>query len=259
MHRKFLKWLLGVKVSTCNAAVYGEIGRYPLFITQQVRIIKYFIKLYTKKTENSILVTTMEKMRTLAENNVHLVNWASKVRHILQSAGFNNVWLYPSSVNVVEFSKLLRRRLFDLYLNKWSGDVAELSSSYLFKILEKEFSLADYLYKIDEFNTRKWISRLRLASHSLSIETGRHENIERRNRFCLLCDLYDIEDEFHFVLKCPIYNDLRKKYIPTYYITKPSMFKFISLLKCTKKKTIVNLSHFIKHAMSQRNTLKNLI
>ena len=30
VHLKFCKQLLGVKTSTCNMAVYGELGRYPL-------------------------------------------------------------------------------------------------------------------------------------------------------------------------------------------------------------------------------------
>ena len=49
VHRKFLKRLLGVKINTNNNAIYGELGRYPLYINRYVRIIKYFLKL------NSIL------------------------------------------------------------------------------------------------------------------------------------------------------------------------------------------------------------
>ena len=42
IHLKFCKQLLGVKTSTCNmAAVYGELGRYPLFVNRYTRIIKY--------------------------------------------------------------------------------------------------------------------------------------------------------------------------------------------------------------------------
>ena len=36
------------------------------------------------------------------------------------------------------------------------------------------------------------------------IELGRHNNIPRNERKCTLCNLNDIEDEFHFVLKCPV-------------------------------------------------------
>ena len=37
-------------------------------------------------------------------------------------------------------------------------------------------------------------------------------NIVQTNRLCPICHT-DIEDEFHFILNCPMYNDLRKLYI----------------------------------------------
>ena len=35
----------------------------------------------------------------------------------------------------------------------------------------------------------------------------------------------DIEDEFHFILICPAYIDLRKTYIHKYFHTRPSGYK----------------------------------
>ena len=35
-------------------------------------------------------------------------------------------------------------------------------------------------------------------------------NVERNERLCLMCNLYIIEDEIHFILICPLYNDLRE-------------------------------------------------
>ena len=55
------------------------------------------------------------------------------------------------------------------------------------------------------------------------IETGRQKNIPRDQRICPMCKLQfgqnsDIEDEYHFLLICPTYRDLRKKFIKNYYI-----------------------------------------
>ena len=49
---------------------------------------------------------------------------------------------------------------------------------------------------------KKQICRIRMPSHNLAIEQGRHTNTTINNRNCKLCHS-DIEDEFHFVLKCP--------------------------------------------------------
>lgn len=45
IHLKYCKQILGVKLSTSNAGVYGELARYPLYICRFVRIIKYWFKL----------------------------------------------------------------------------------------------------------------------------------------------------------------------------------------------------------------------
>ena len=51
----FCKSVLGVKTSTCNAAIYGELGRLPLYINRYVSIIKYWLKLIS--TDNIMLKT----------------------------------------------------------------------------------------------------------------------------------------------------------------------------------------------------------
>ena len=52
----------------------------------------------------------------------------------------------------------------------------------------------------------------RVSAHRLEVETGRwHKPVavpfnERKCRTCLNC----LEDEFHFLLECPLYHELRK-------------------------------------------------
>ena len=60
---KFLKWLVNLKSTTRNSALYGEIGRYPLKINMQIKTVKYFIKLYSVKSHNCIISTVVENMR----------------------------------------------------------------------------------------------------------------------------------------------------------------------------------------------------
>ena len=48
-----------------------------------------------------------------------------------------------------------------------------------------------------------------MSSHTLAIlETGRHAKpkIATEERKCRYCNLDDVEDEKHFLLKCPLYN-----------------------------------------------------
>ena len=81
---------------------------------------------------------------------------------------------------------------------------------------------------------------LRLSSHSLSMETGRYQGINTVNILCQFCKS-DVEDEFHFVLKCPVYDCFRK----LYYRTHPSVFKLAQLLCTENFKDLCNLGIFL--------------
>ena len=52
------------------------------------------------------------------------------------------------------------------------------------------------------------VSRLRLSSHHLRIETGRGARIERNRRVCR-CDNTSPQDEEHALFKCPITAPIR--------------------------------------------------
>ena len=101
------------------------------------------------------------------------------------------------------------------------------------------------------------MSRLRLSSHQLKIETGRYaqNRIERNLRYCTICNSNEIEDEFHFVIMCPSYRELRKKFIKSYYYKKPSMLKFIELLQNKTFPVLLNLCKFIQQAFNVRSSL----
>ena len=52
--------------------------------------------------------------------------------------------------------------------------------------------------------------------------------IPRNERKCPVCS--KLEDEFHFLLECPLYSDLRKMYINRYFSSHPNILKFKELL-----------------------------
>ena len=80
-----------------------------------------------------------------------------------------------------------------------------------------------------------------------------------RERICQLCEDREIEDEFHFILKCKQYEEIRRKYIKKYFRVRPNMFKFVELLKTSNKTNLINLSRYIKDANDKRNeTLLNI-
>ena len=55
-HHKFLKKVLKIKSQTPSAAVYGELGRVPLYVMRKERILKYWFRV--KCPTNTLLQET---------------------------------------------------------------------------------------------------------------------------------------------------------------------------------------------------------
>ena len=66
------------------------------------------------------------------------------------------------------------------------------------------------------------LGELRLSAHNLQIETGRFskKKTPRDERFCLYCksqNTFTVENEVHFVLACPLYNEQRRLFLEEIY------------------------------------------
>ena len=79
---------------------------------------------------------------------------------------------------------------------------------------------------------------MRISAHNLFIESQRYgrNRKDRCERKCVLCSKNDIEDEYHFILICDRYNDIREKFISNFYFKRPSVVKLLSLLNSTKNR-----------------------
>ena len=134
-------------------------------------------------------------------------------KYILERTGFPDVWMFPASVNSDKFISILKTRLKDLYISEWSEGLRSHTSLTLYREIKSTFEISPYLLKMKNRKYRNAIAKVRLSSHQLAIEKGRHANIERNERKCFQCT-DEIEDEFHFILSCPVYEDLRKNIYP---------------------------------------------
>ena len=63
-----------------------------------------------------------------------------------------------------------------------------------------------------------------------SMEKWKRYRLPRNECICVYCDLNDIDDELHRLLKCSCLNNLRYTISPRYYFNIISMFKLIELL-----------------------------
>ena len=71
-------------------------------------------------------------------------------------------------------------------------------------------------------------------------------------RLCKYCDDEVVDDEYHFLLVCKFTYDLRRKYLPVYYIENVSFVKFLELMKNQQKSVIFSLAKYIYNGIQKR-------
>ena len=92
---RFLKYLLGVKDSTCTLAVYGELGRFPIHLNAVVNIVKYWIRILNCN-DNSLVKKAFQTVKH--PDDAAYKTWTSIVRNILERYNFAEVWDNPEHV-----------------------------------------------------------------------------------------------------------------------------------------------------------------
>ena len=91
------------------------------------------------------------------------------------------------------------------------SEIKEGSSKLrMYSIIRTQMGYENYLSEIRNTQDRISFTKLRLSNHQLLIETGRHRQIEKHQRFCPFCP-HKIEDELHFLLECKVYRTLQNE------------------------------------------------
>ena len=80
-------------------------------------------------------------------------------------------------------------------------------------ILSPNTNMKTYLDILSVRKFRRSFAQLRSGTLPIEIETGRYRGITREQRFCPICNTGEVENELHFILKCPVLHDIRKTYI----------------------------------------------
>ena len=248
----FCKQLLGVKTSTQNDFIYCELGRTNYYTRRIYIIIRYWLKVIHAE-EHKYIKKIYNVMLTDINDRPNIQNWASLVRNTLSNLGFFNVWIAQGVGDVNIFLSVIKQRLSDTFVQNWHERLNESSRASFYRHI-CNFRFQPYLDTLTLKQYRVAMSKLRVSSHRLLIESGRWNKpqpIPRNERLCQICN--KLEDEHHFLLECSLFTDERKKYIKPYYVKRTSMFKTVQLLGSDNKNEIKKLAVYIFKCFEKRN------
>jgi hypothetical protein len=96
-----------------------------------------------------------------------------------------------------------------------------------------QYGYKDYLSRVDNAHLRRSLARFRCANHKLQIKLGRQIKLVKvpvQQHYCKLCNLGAVEDEDHFLLVCPAYQSVRKRFKSSLPLT--TITSLVELLNC---------------------------
>ena len=225
IERKALRACLGVKQGTPDDILYFEINKPDIIAAIYLRQYKFYQKFIQLQSNNSTAKSILEKYMGL-DNGIgkpFLEHYES-----LQHQHFsNNIEIRKQNINTSNKSMYIRyRELFKLEYN-------------------------DILYKsmVDDSH-RTVITRWRLSSHILFIETGRYKRpvIDRNERKCIICSV--LEDEKHALFICRAHNSIRNNYRKLLY-EYPTTERMLNPIK---EEDIIRIAKYIREIeMNMKN------
>ena len=112
-------------------------------------------------------------------------------------------------------------------LNRLNEHITENRKLNVYASFKTTYKFESYLDYIQDFTARSTLAKLRVSAHNLQIETGRFSKIKtpRDKRFCQYCktlNIFTVEDEIHFVLACPLFQEERQRLLEDIYRTFPT-------------------------------------
>jgi hypothetical protein len=180
IYYKMIRAALGVRSNVSKLTLMVESGCLPIECLIRSRQLKFYRRFLKSMKRNSIRDSIMQKL--LSDKSDYLHHFT-----VLDES-------YNSSED-------LKKEYIDNIHRKIRGFAADKEKHYKYWIylqLNPELKPSPFLGRIDKIG--KAITKFRLGSHKLKIETGRWHRVPRAERLCGKCNV--LGDERHCIYDC---------------------------------------------------------
>ena len=196
-HTQFLKRAVGCNFHSSNIMTRGELGVRPLVTDVNIRVTTYIKNILERQDATVYSALEFERDNEVEPN---FFRYANK----FNATADDIIFTKPKRK-----IKIMFQNDYDRY---WKVKIMESPKAISYCKFKHNASLEKYMYTIKNVRHKIALTRLRLSNHNLRIETGRHlrPKLPRQERKCFIC-IDEIENELHFVVKCPLYSSERKE------------------------------------------------
>ena len=190
-------------------------------------------------------------------------NWCTHVEELIKSVGLGEVWdehKSPPSVNNIKLLKMQSKyKLQHNYIREWFGEIGNVDRHPILRayaVFKTKFSQENYIELLSNKKYQRTISRFRVSSQRLCIETG-HEKprVPLELRLWKYCESEAVNDElpcdFHLRDRQILFSILGENTDNFYSLT--DIDKFKEILTSQRHYVIFALGKFIHDGFKSRD------
>ena len=198
---KACRFILGLNKRCTNAAVRGEIGRFPILFNIIINILKYWVRI--NESKDPLIKEALHLSEEIHESKKD--SWLGNVYKIIEFLGLKKHDILKKKNSI---KNIILKKLSFKYSTCWEKELFNdnrknpLQSNKLrtYRLFKPKFCFESYL-NLNNQSSRNTLCKFRVGMHKLEIEKGRHLKIQLSDRICKLCQ-EEVEDEIHFLLSC---------------------------------------------------------
>ena len=225
IHKGFLRQSTGVRKSTPDIVLLTELKREPLIFGVLQQTINFWNKSIARPDHDLLKIAILESC-CMARSGMRNC-WAAHMDRRLRNFGINILTVTNIKIPMQTIKQLCTEQYFgktippccfsagNVVRSQPDGDRSGFKSlvyhNWFYSPLQ---NIQDtFWYNLNSYKQISTISRFRMGSHHLNIETDRYGRgyLPRSARLCKCCNSGEREDELHF-LTCPLYQDLRRDF-----------------------------------------------
>ena len=234
--------------------VLGECGRLPLQIVYMSKAVKYWCRLL-HLSHKRLPKQCYFMLKSL--DDVGRATWATHIKNILFQYGFGYAWIGQDVGDIENFMSLFKQRLSDTLTQSWYSSVINSPKCKYYCQYKTLLNVERYLCCDIPIHLKSAFSKFRCSNFNLAVETGRYENVNYSERFCLYCMSRGIsvtEDEWHVFYVCECYVDIRNEYIAKYLTKYHSINNFVSICQSSNVDVIKNVYLYLYYVHKRIKT-----
>ncbi|XP_025113041.1 uncharacterized protein LOC112575401 [Pomacea canaliculata] len=164
IHTFAIKRFLNVPLHSSNLVVYGETGRYPLYIDTYMKCIKFWLRIL-KLPITRLCKQAYEMLHQQHESGK--LNWISNIKKVLSENGFEIVWVIQGVGDEDMFLSEFKDRIICSFKQNRHGNMEKGTKYEWFLSFKNNLQPEKYLSIINNRWNRSALARLRTRTLGL--------------------------------------------------------------------------------------------